>query len=390
MDRRTNPFVPGPGAVPPELVGREREAEDFAVLIDRAMAGRVSAPMVMYGLRGVGKTVLLESFAAHAEEAGWLTASIEAGLGPSATSTAAQLSRELRRIAHKLKHGDHPGRFARALEAIESLSVSVGLTGGSVSVERRDTNGPATHAPIDLELLDVVEDLVPELTRDHTGLVIFVDEMQDVDDATLSALVSTQHRATQRNWPFYVIGAGLPSVRRRLGDIRSYTERYAFRCLGQLSDGQARAALAEPAGRRNVRFADAALTHLVEEADGYPYFLQAFGYQAWSLAEGDTITAADADQAVTAAWEELDEGFFMTRWDRASETERLYLRAMLDAGDQPTGTGDIAKRLGKTPNQVSTTRANLIEKGLLYVPERGKLAFTVPGIAGFLARHPAL
>ncbi|MDR2564607.1 MAG: ATP-binding protein [Bifidobacteriaceae bacterium] len=389
MDQRSNPFSPGAGLRPPELAGRQKQLADFEAMMARSATGLPSSPLVLFGLRGVGKTVLLEAFQARAEDAHWQTMNLEAaGADPELGSAGRRLARELERVRHKVvrRRG-----FAEAVKAIDSFSLNAGLTGGGIAIGRHEPG----QSPVDLELalLDVVDTLGPRLAKDGTGLALFIDELQDLDPTVTGAVIAAQHRAAQRGWPFILVGAGLPSVRGKLAAVRSYAERFSYTVVDKLDHESSRAALAQPAERLGVRFNSAGLDLIAGESQGYPFFLQTFGYHAWRLAEGTEIDQTDARQAIEDGWAELDDGFFTSRWERATKAERTFLEAMLppasspDPGVDAVAVGQVGARMGKSPSQLSTTRAALIAKGLVYAPERGRLAFTVPGIAAFIQRR---
>jgi hypothetical protein len=367
------------------LAGRDDDLAAFDSLIARARDGRVGSPPVLLGLRGVGKTVLLRAFREHAERADWLTMWIEGepgGLGPS--RAAARLARELEGVSRRVRRRGKSSRSAGALGAIESFSVNAALTGGGVSVS---TRAPQAD-PFDLEfgLLDVVEALAQGLVRDAVGAALFVDEFQDLDLAATSALVAVQHAASQNGWPFYIIGAGLPTLPSRLAGVRSYTERYAYRTIDRLSDAQALEALAGPARRLGVAFEDDAAARLVAEAGGYPFYLQTFGYEAWLLGTDGRITAANAEEAVARGHGALD-GFFRARWDRATAAERDALRLIAQDAPAASRVADLAERLGKPVGALGAVRRSLIAKGLVYAPARGQLALTALGMAAFIERE---
>jgi hypothetical protein len=374
---------------PPDLVGRDAERQAFDVIIGRVAHGNQSAPMFLTGLRGVGKTVLLETMHADAEQAGWLAIGLEAtAQRESHDRSAQQLARGLTAVARKLKAGKQPGRFAAALHAIDTFSLNVGVTGVAVSVGKANQPSNAS-SDIGLDLLDVVEAIGPVLAEDRKGLAVFVDEMQMLPAPTIGALLSAQHRASQRDWPFYAIGAGLPNLPTVLADARSYAERFDYWRIGTLSDEDARTALAEPAAREGAAFDEDALEVLVHESVGYPYFLQTFGYYAWDLGQAGRVDITAAREAITRGYDRLDRGFFATRWDRATPLEQQYLGAMAQDAPFPTDTSAIPDRLDRTPTQLTSTRASLLRKGLIYAPARGQIAFTLPGLPAFIARNRA-
>jgi hypothetical protein len=386
MDALKNPYSPGPGLAPPELAGRQDEVSAFETLLGRASNGLAGSPIMLVGLRGVGKTVLMQDLRQRAEASRWLTMAIEAESGPGAgENTLARLAREFEIVSRQIKRRrGGTSRFAEALEAIEAFSVTMSVAGGGVSVSRR----PRQPASFDLEgeLLGIVQGLAAGLAKDKSGVALFIDEMQDLDDASASAMVAVQHVASQRGWPFYLVGAGLPGLPRRLAAIRSYTERYAYRSIDRLTAEQATDALVEPARRLGVAFEEAAIRRIVAEAQGYPFFLQAFGYQAWLQGQGEVITEGDSESAIERGYLGLD-GFFRARWDRATKAERALLALIAEDSPAASSVASLAARRGKPVSRLGLARRSLIDKGLVHVPERGQLALTALGMADFIKRQ---
>jgi hypothetical protein len=388
MEPALNPYAPGSGLQPPALVGRETEIDAFDLLIARSRAGRHSRGLVLHGLRGVGKTVLLNTFRSQAERAEWLLVDIEAQASESGREAARRtLGREISLAARRLYRGRGMSEAVHhALGTIRSFSARLGDIGFEVGVE--PAKGRADSGRIDVDLLELVEDLVPALHERQIAFGLFIDEMQDLDDELMTAIVAVQHRAGQREWPFYVTGAGLPTLPSTLSAARSYAERlFNYREIGPLNDTAARRALVDPARVLGAAYDEEAADLLVASSRGYPYFLQTYGQAAWDLGIGRRITLDDARGALARGNEDLDMGFFPARWDRATPAERNYLAAMaIDAG-APSSTSLLAERLGAKPSRVSPTRQSLIEKGIIYAPDRGLVAFTVPVMDEFVRRR---
>lgn len=388
MEPALNPYSPGSGRRPPELVGRTGELEAFDTLVARTRNGLSDRGIVLTGLRGVGKTVLLNEMHAHAERFDWLTVRLEARRDEAGAAAVRRvLARELVVAARKLsRRRTLTGRMRQALETITAFNANIGATGISLGVDL--THGRADSGDPEVDLLELVEDVAVALGEEGRAFGLFIDEMQDLDETTVGALLAAQHLAGQREWPFYVIGAGLPNLPRRLTEVRSYAERlFNYRPIGQLPPGDAARALVEPAERLGATFTPDALPLLLDAAGGYPYFLQEYGQAVWNLAPEKTFNADDAQAAVQYGLEHLDAGFFTSRWERATPAERRFLLAMAADHDAPSSTSDVARRLGLKITSLGPYRANLMSKGLVYAPEHGQIAYTVPGMAAFVGRH---
>lgn len=387
MESALNPYAPGSGLRPKALEGREVELESIDTIVARARNRLHSRAIVLSGLRGVGKTVLLNAFRAHAQRMGWITVSVEArSTDTGRDSVRAKLARELVVAARSSKIERAGEKVRAAFGAITSFSASLGMSGISLGVERSE--GRADSGVLEIDLEEMVTDVATALAEKGLGFAIFVDEMQDLDDELLVALLAAQHAAGQSNLPFYVFGAGLPNLPSVLSEARSYAERlFEYRQIGPLVPDAARRALARPAQDMGARFDDDALTRLVEAADGYPYFLQEFGKAMWDVAPAPQFTRADADAAVVVGTTQLDQGFFPARWDRATPGERAYMRSMARDGERGSRTSDVATRLGRALSSLGPIRAELIKKGLIYSPEHGRIAYTVPGMADFIQRQ---
>lgn len=386
MEPTLNPYSPGSGRKPPELVGRVPELEAFDTLVARTGNRLGDRGIVLTGLRGVGKTVLLNEMRNHADRHSWLTVQIEARRDETGSDAVRRnLARSLVAAARRFTQPQFRERMQRALQTITAFNASISATGVQLGVSleqgRGDTGDP------ELDLLDLAEDVSTNLPPGK-AFAIFIDEMQDLDAATLGALIAAQHAANQRDWPFYIIGAGLPNLPRILTETRSYAERlFNYRTIGQLQPHDAGDALREPAEKLGATYEPAALDRLVTASGGYPYFLQEYGYATWNLAPNKTITTDDATTAINYALESLDAGFFKSRWDRATKSERRFLIAMATDNGEPSSTSTIAERLELKHQSLGPYRANLIAKGLIYAPEHGYVSYTVPGMADYVHRH---
>lgn len=391
MQLELNPYNPGSGAQPMHLAGRDAEIAAFDLLIVRTKRYLPARPMVLSGLRGVGKTVLLRRLKALADHHGWITIKLEARRGESAQQEArkviaAELQSAARRLIPLLQTGDY---VRKALSTVTSFTATAGVKGISLGVGVDPTRASTGHPEIDLK--DLVEDLSTALKKQRSGFAIFIDEMQDLDDELLGSLIAAQHHANQEQLPFFVVGAGLPNLPGRLADIRSYAERaFDYRIIGKLAPEAARDAFTQPAQSVGQHYSPEALDLMVEASGMYPYFIQEFGSAMWESALKSPFTRDDAEAAVTLGCEKLDAGFFIARWQRATKAERRFLHAMAQDGEGPSSTGDVASKMGKKPTALGPARATLIDKGLIYSPEYGHVAFTVPGMAGFIARHELL
>ena len=387
MEPALNPYSPGSGRRPPELVGRTGELEAFDTVVARSRHQLSSRGMVLTGLRGVGKTVLLNEMARHAARDGWLTVAVEARREPTgAIAVRRMLARELVSAARALRPPTLSTRMRTAFSTISSFNASVGATGVSLGVDVQP--GRADSGDTEIDLIELVEDVSAAVAEEGRGFGLFIDEMQDLDADTMAGLLAAQHLAGQRDLPFYVIGAGLPNLPRVLTDIRSYAERlFDYRPIGKLAREDAASALVEPAERYGARFTDEALGILLDAADGYPYFIQEYGQAIWSLSPTAVFGEDDALAAVRFGLEHLDGGFFRARWERATPAERRFLRAMAADDDTPSQTADVARRLGLRITSLGPSRANLMAKGLVYAPEHGLVAYTVPGMASYVNRH---
>lgn len=370
------------------MAGRAAELAALDVTLERALHGLSSRGIVLTGLRGVGKTVLLNEMRDRAEAAGWFVVSLEARPDAAGTTSVRRvLGRDISARARRLsRRKGLTDRVRQALQSVAAFNLKAGTSGIDLGV--KVVPGRADSGDIEVDLPELVQDLSAALQEQGSAFGLFIDEMQDLDAEMLRALLVTQHQAGQRGWPFYVVAAGLPNLPGLLAGVRSYAERlFDYRAVARLSDGEATDALVEPVKPQLVRYTRDALKVLIEASGGYPYFLQEYGRAAWEVAEGPTVDVEDARAAVRLGLERLDTGFFRARWERATRSERRVLVAMAEDDDAPSTSSDLARRMGLKPTSLGPYRANLINKGLVYSPEHGLLAYTVPGMAAYVRRH---
>lgn len=345
---------------------------------------RGAQPVTLYGLRGVGKTVLLTEFAQRAEAREWIVARFEAGTGKTLRES---LGEGLHGPLADLARPSAPERLLKALKTALSFKASYDANGTwSFGLDLTGAaGGGADTGILETDVLKLVRDIS---TATDKGLAILIDEAQDLTEEELAVVAATAHRAGQEGWPVLFALAGLPSLPRLLAEAKSYTERlFTFAPIRHLEEPIASAALTEPAADEDVVWDPDAVAEVVSASSGYPYFLQQFGQDTWNAATYSPITLADARVGAATGRAALDNGFFRARWDRATPAEKLYLRAMAPDGDTGSQSSAVAERLGRRPTSLGPTRANLIAKGLIYAPEHGIVAFTVPHMADFIERQ---
>lgn len=390
MRAQDNPYTPNAGAQPPALVGRDEEIRAFEVLLARLLRGYTEQSMLVTGLRGVGKTVLLTRFQQLAREAGWTTVEAEITRNSDFGDRMANLAR--RALLQLAPRDRWKERAARAAAVLRSFQVTLGSDGSvAAGFDVAPAEGLADSGYLDEDLTDVFIGLGEAAQEQGSGVVFLIDEVQFLQAPEFEALIAAIHKTVQRQLPITLVGAGLPQMPRLAGEARSYAERlFRFPVIGRLTDDQARTALAAPAKLLGVQFEPDALTTVVEFTEGYPYFLQEYGNALWNQVEESLVTADDVSLAQAAVEAKLDGGFFRVRVERTSELEQRYLRAMAELGPEPQRAKDVAALLDRTSEQLAPTRARLIEKGLLYTPGRGLAAFTVPQFDRFMRRTYAL
>ena len=388
MEPTRNPYTPNAGAVPPVIAGRDDLEGSFRLLLARLAQGRSEQSMIITGLRGVGKTVLLEQFRQIADGLRWVVIDREITKHDDddfRRSLAAWMRSALLSLSRKELWGE---RLTHALGVLRSFSLSVDPDGRlSAGLDVDAQYGVADQGILQQDLTDLFVAAGEAAQDHHRGIVLLLDEVQFLNPLQLESLIVGLHKTVQRNLPVTLVGAGLPQIPELAGDAKSYAERlFVFPSIGNLPDDQARLALREPAVAEGVVWTDDALTAAVARTEGYPYFLQELGYAVWLIAHDDTITAADVERAIPQYEQKLDSSFFRVRLDRATELQRAYLRAMAELGPDPQKASDVATLLGRQSNQVGPTRAELINMGLLYTPQHGYASFTVPQFDRFLKR----
>jgi hypothetical protein len=399
VDPVRNPYAPGAGQRPPELAGRDRELRQFEVTLERVAAGRPERSMVLSGLRGVGKTVLLNALRSLAVKRAWGTGKFEARPEQSLRLPLAQaVHAAVREVAHR--HRD-PERVDAVAGVLKSFALRTKLDDrkgvrwqpASIGADVPAAKGRADSGDLELDLIELFTD-VAELAGDlGVGIGIFIDEMQDISPAEVAALCGAVHEISQQGAPLVVVGAGLPHLPVLLSASKSYAERlFRYVVVDRLPREMSDRALLVPAGTEDVDYEPDALDELYRLTDGYPYFVQAYGKVTWDVAVESPIRVSDVAEAAPEAEGELAVGFFGARYDRATPAERDYMRAMAELGadsnDKAVTTAQVAETLGRKPQSLSPARDGLIKKGLVYSSERGTVAFTVPHFGKFLrAQH---
>ncbi len=388
MDPIGNPYAPGAGTHPPELAGRDPLLEQVRVALERIRVGNPSQSVLMVGLRGVGKTVLLEAMCSAAEASGIRTIKLEA---PEDRSLPAMLAPELRLALLRLSQVEAAKDGARrALRALAGFVAQLKVKFADIEVtlpEAQPEAGLADSGDFEHDLVALLEAAAEAAKQGGTALALFIDELQYVAEDELAVLITALHRCAQRRLPVVLVGAGLPQLRGRMGRAKSYAERlFEFPEIGPLPDAEARRALEKPALAHGVAYEEAAVARIVAETRGYPYFLQEWGKRAWEAARASPISAADVARASELAVAALDQSFFRVRFDRLTGNEKRYLRAMAELGPGPHRSGDIADCLGRKVTSLGPTRNQLIAKGMIWSPSHGDTAFTVPLFHDFMRR----
>jgi hypothetical protein len=387
MDPVTNPYAPGAGSPPPELAGRGDVREAVRICIERLRRGKAAKSVLMVGLRGVGKTVLLDQMRNDAEGTGAHTIRIEA---PENRSLPALLAPQLRLALLRLNRIEAAKDMAvRGLKALAGFASKLKVTYSDIEVglDYDPEPGLADNGELEGDLTALLEQVGRAAKAAGTILVIFIDELQYVDERQMAALISALHRCAQTKLPVTVVGAGLPQLRGRMGDAKSYAERlFEFLEIGALAKPDAELAIVKPAGDEGVSVDELAVDRIVNETKGYPYFLQEWGKHAWDAASQSPITEYDVINASREAIATLDESFFRVRFDRLTPAEKKYLRGMAELGPGPHRSGDIADQFGRSVQSFGPVRSNLILKGMIWSPTHGDTAFTVPLFDEFMKR----
>ena len=390
MNRVDNPFSPGAGSAPPELAGREDVLEEVQVGIQRIRNGSFSKSSIFVGLRGVGKTVLLNRAREIADEHGFLTVFIEAH---EEKSLPALLAPHLRRILLGLNSGSFTEKTRRALRVFKSF-----VSGMKVKVtlnEQMDIEfgieaeqGTADSGDLEHDLSEVLVAVGEAAASKGVSVGLFIDELQYLSEVEFSALIMGLHQVSQKKLPLIMYAAGLPLILGLAGRSKSYSERlFAFPSIGTLDLVAGRRAIVRPIEALGVAIEPAAVKAILQKTERYPYFLQQWGYEAWNVAANSPITVKAVSEATVRAVRQLDTSFFRVRFDRLTKREKDFLFAMVNVGGEMQRSGDIAEQLGVKATSIGPLRSSLIQKGMIYSPAHGDNAFTVPLFDGFLKRQ---
>ena len=386
MDRRRNPFVPGAGLQPPELVGRDRLLAEAAIDLDRVLSGRPAKGLILLGLRGVGKTVLLNRLRGLADDKGFRTIRIEA---PEGSTLPELLTPELRRTIYGLDLRQAAGRqLRRAAGVLANFAKAFKVTAGDLEFSVDLTPGEGDTGNLEQDLPRLLVAMAQAAAERGTAVALFIDEVQYLSASELAAVIVSCHETAQQNLPFLFIGAGLPQVAALAGEAKSYAERlFDYPEVGPLETADARSALVNPARVEGVAFDVGAAEKIAAAARNFPYFIQEWGYQVWNAATSSPITAEMVQAASAQVVSHLDGNFFRVRFDRLTPLEQKYLRAMAELGAGPYATGRIAATLGVQAASVATVRQRLVAKGMVWSQRHGETAFTVPMFDDFMKRQ---
>jgi AAA ATPase domain len=387
MQRRDNPYTPGAGRKPPNLAGRDSDLEDFGGLLAALERGGTDRSLVYYGLRGVGKTVLLMEFDLIAAEAGWVTTDVqEVGSQPDFRATFAQMAaRVLREMSRKQRVKE---RVERALGIVKAFSLVL-PTGIQLKLDVEAVRGIADSGDPEQDLAELLREIGEVARAAGGGALFLIDEMHNLDSASLAAICIAFQSVSRNQLPVAMVGAGLPDLQVRLMAAKPYADRlFEYRQLGRLADPEARLALIKPAATLGLDFDEDVALEVVHEAAGYPYFLQEYGRELWNVAERPRLTIADLEEVRETVRETLSRTFYSTRLNMASEAEQRYLAAMASLGSPPYSSAEVARAWGaENQRQTSPHRDSLLQKGLIWSPRRGQLDFTVPLFAEYLRTH---
>ena len=385
MDAVRNPFAPGAGSKPPELAGRDEILREAEIALQRVITGRHDRSQILLGLRGTGKTVLLNAIETLAQKHGHITSFIEA---PEAGRLADQLYPKLHQALRKISSIEAAKATAHAgMRALRGFASAFKIKIGDVAISVDPEPGVADSGNLEFDLVDLFQALGKAAQAAQRGWSLFIDELQYLDEPELAALIVAIHRSNQTGLPILFFGAGLPQIAALSGDAKSYAERlFNFPPIGALDDAAAGAAIRQPIEEEGESIQDSALASIIRATHGYPYFLQEWGYQAWNAAAASPIADGDIVTASSNALKRLDAGFFRVRLDRLTPKERDYVVAMARLGPGPYRSADVADALGESVQSLGPRRASIINKGMIYSPAHGDIAFTVPMFDDFLRR----
>lgn len=385
MDPISNPFAPGAGSEPPELAGRETIISDAEIALQRVLSGRHDKSQILLGLRGTGKTVLLSKIEQLAESYGHLTAIIEA---PDDKPLPDLLYPRIHQVLRKLSRVESAKATAHdAMRALRAFAGAFKISVGDVSLSVDPDTGTADSGILEYDLSDLFVRVGEAARSAGTAWTLLIDEVQYLSGRDLSALIVAIHRVGQKKLPIMFFGAGLPQVAAMTGDAKSYAERlFNYPAVGALDRSAAKAAIRQPIENEGESISDDALEMIYIQTQGYPYFLQEWGYQSWNLAQSSPISTEDVMHASDAALRRLDEGFFRVRFDRLTPKEREYVIAMASLGEGPYRSSDVAEAVGERSQNLGPRRAAIIRKGMIYSPAHGHMDFTVPMFEDYLKR----
>ena len=386
MDPVINPFAPGAGSQPPELAGRDAIIADAATALQRAIIGKHGRSQILLGLRGVGKTVLLNKIEELATQYGHVTSFIEA---PESKPLTELLYPRLHQVVRQLSLIDSAKASAfQAMRALRAFASVFKISVGDFSISVDPEEGVADSGNLEYDLSDLFLRIGAAAQAAGRGWTLLIDEVQYLNETEYGAVIVAIHRINQKNLPVMFFGAGLPQVAALSGDAKSYAERlFAYPAIGPLSDEAAEEAIRQPIEKEGESISPEALAQIVGKTHGYPYFLQEWGYQTWNAADASPIDREDVASASQAALRRLDEGFFRVRFDRLTPKEREYVIAMAHLGKGPYRSSDVADRLGENVQSLGPRRAKIISKGMIYSPAHGDIAFTVPMFEEYLKRN---
>ena len=391
MDPRENPFAPGAGSQPPELAGRKKIIEDVSIALHRIRHGKSAKSVLMVGLRGVGKTVLLNRLKNDAEAEGLICTQFES---PENRSLPGMIVPSLRAVLLKLDRvagANHA--VLKAVKALGSFVSSAKLKYGDMEFgfDLGNEDGVADSGDLDYDLSDLLQAVGVAASEKKTAVVLFIDELQYVPEIQLAALISALHACSQKQLPVALVGAGLPQLVGNVGKAKSYAERlFNFPEIGALDEKASTEALQRPAQAKHTIFSDDAVREIIDQTKGYPYFLQEWGSHSWGVAKKSPINKRDVLHATQLAITQLDADFFRVRFDRCTPMEKTYMRAMAEIGTAAPRSGEIASVMKKEVHQVAPLRQSLIKKGMIYSPAHGDTAFTVPLFAEYMKRTMTL
>lgn len=385
MDAYKNPFNPGAGCPPPVLTGRDTVLDQANVLLGRTLRGRAACSMLLTGLRGVGKTALLQEIGRTATKMGYHVAAFEVREGHSLASA---LVAQLRTILYNLDTVAGVGeKVRRGLMVLRNFISSIKLRAGEFSMDIEPLHGVADSGELSHDLPQLFLAAAEAAREKQSGIALLVDEMQLLEKEEFNALILAMHIMQQEQVPLVLIGAGLPTLPRLAGEAKSYAERlFDYPIIGRLSEEASHQALQQPAKREYASFTEEALQAIFEKSQGYPYFLQVWAYHVWNQAPESPITESDVRASESRVSQRLDDGFFRVRYDRLTDAEKRFSRAMAETRKQECSMAEIASLLQRKASGLGTTRDRLIRKGMIYTPRHGVVSFTVPLFDDFLRR----